>query len=143
MTFSLQQFIASCRAAPGVQAVAKLMRDAVHDPDGVRAALDATSGDRILHQNSQLTVLNVAIPAGFRSSPHDHSIWAVIGIYEGQEDNVLFRNLGDRLTVSERHEVRAPGVLVLDGTTIHAISNPLAQPTRGLHVYGGHLDTMD
>ena len=140
MAFSLQQFIASCRTAPGVQAVAKVMREAVQDPDGIRAALAATPGDRILHQTSQLTVLNVVIPAGFRSTPHDHAIWAIVGIYEGQEDNVFYRNLGDRLTVSERHEVRAPGVIILDGTTIHAISNPLAQPTRGLHVYGGHLD---
>ena len=141
MAFSLQQFIASCRAAPGVQAVAALMREAVQDPEAISAALAATPGDRVLHQTSQLTVLNVVVPAGYRSPPHDHSIWAIVGIYEGQEDNVFYRNLGDRLAESERHEVRAPGVLVLGGTTIHAISNPLAKPTRGLHVYGGHLDT--
>ena len=141
MAFSLQQFIANCRAAPGVQAVAAVMREAVKDPDAIREALATVAGERVLYQTTLLTVLNVVIPPGFRSPPHDHSIWAVVGIYDGQEDSVFYRNLGDHLAESERHEVRAPGVLVLGGTTIHAITNPLAQHTRGLHVYGGHLDT--
>lgn len=140
--FSLERFIADCRAARGdVLAVSELMRAAIAEPEAVRAAVTAAgAGDRVLYQDSELTVLNVRIPSGYRTPPHDHTIWAVVGIYEGQEDNTFYR-LQDGVPVAvETHEVRAPGVLTLDGETIHAISNPLASVTCGLHVYGGHLD---
>ena len=143
-SFDLQRFVADCREAAGdVRRVTELVRAAVAQPDAVRAAVQAsvtTPGERVLYQSDDLTVLNVRIPPGFRSPPHNHSIWAVVGIYEGQEDNTFYRLLDGEVRMIERHEVRAPGVLTMDGSTIHAIANPLAQVTCGLHVYGGHLD---
>ena len=141
-TFDLQRFIADCRAARGdVRAVADIVRAAVAQPAAVRAALAAAgANDRVLYQDDEITVLNVRIPAGYRTPPHDHVIWAVVGIYEGQEDNTFYRLDAGRPVPFETHAVCAPGVLTLDGTTIHAIANPLASVTAGLHVYGGHLD---
>ncbi len=144
-TFELQRFIDDCRAAAGdVRRVADLMRAAVAQPEAVTAALQVAAagkpGERVLCQDKDLTVLNVRIPAGFCSPPHNHTIWAVVGIYEGQEDNTFYRLVDGEVRMIERHEVRAPGVLTLDGSTIHAIANPLAQLSCGLHVYGGHLD---
>ncbi len=143
--FDLQRFIADCRAAAGdVRRVADLVRAAVAEPAAVNTALQLAAagkpGERVLYQDNDLTVLNVRIPPGFRSPPHNHTLWAVVGIYEGQEDNTFYRLVDGQVRSIERHEVRAPGVLTLDGNTIHAIANPLAQLTCGLHVYGGHLD---
>ena len=140
-TFDLQHFIADCRAAAGdVRRVAELVRAAIAQPAAVLAAVAAAQGERVLYQAIDLTVLNVRIPPGYRTPPHDHTLWAVVGIYDGQEDNTFYGLEDGRLRAIEQHEVRAPGVLTLDGGTIHAIANPLAQTTSGLHVYGGHLD---
>ncbi len=141
-SFDLQQFIAACRADRGdVRAVAEHVRAAIARPDAVRTAIVAAgAGDRVLYQDDEITVLNVRIPPGYRTPPHDHTIWAVVGIYEGQEDNTFYRLEAGAPVAVETHAVLAPGVLTLDGETIHAIANPLASVTAGLHVYGGHLD---
>lgn len=140
--FELARFVADCREArTDVRAVAELVRAAVAQPQAIRAAIaSAGAGDRVLYQDDDLTVLNVRIPPGYCTPPHDHSIWAVVGIYEGQENNRFYRLQAGKPEQLELHEVHAPGVLTLDGATIHAISNPLASATSGLHVYGGHLD---
>ena len=149
MSFSLQRFVADCQSVlaqsankpdAAVAGITALVRAAIGDAAALRAALEGAQGERILHRDSNLTVLNVVIPPGFRSVAHDHTMWAIVGIYEGQEDNHFYHLLDGRLEVIQTHAVRAPDLLVLDGATIHAIANPLATPTRGLHVYGGDLE---
>jgi hypothetical protein len=50
--------------------------------------------------------------------PHDHRMWAVIGVYHGQEDNQLFARVDDPLEPTERFSLRARDVPVLDASTI-------------------------
>jgi predicted metal-dependent enzyme (double-stranded beta helix superfamily) len=67
-------------------------------------------------------------------------MWAVIGIYEGQEDNTFFRRSGpDRrsLTESGGKELATGDVLVLGDDAIHAVANPKSHLTGAVHVYGG------
>lgn len=150
MSFSLQRFVADCQSVVAqaasaqspspVTAISELVRAAISDPAALRTALEGAQGERILHREDNLTVLNVVLPPGFRSVAHDHTMWAIVGIYEGQEDNHFYAQRDGRLEVIQTHAVRAPDLLVLDGVTIHAIANPLDTPTRGLHVYGGDLE---
>lgn len=146
MSFSIAEFVENCRAAANerqeaaAQAVAVLVQDAVRQPRAISEALKACNNPRVLYQAKDLTVLNVTLPPGLQSPPHNHTIWAVVGIYEGQEDNLWFDERAGRLAVAERREVKAADVLIMHENIIHAISNPLASVTRGIHVYGGHLD---
>jgi predicted metal-dependent enzyme (double-stranded beta helix superfamily) len=48
-------------------------------------------GLEILFNSSVLTVLNVVWAPRMSIYPHDHRMWAVIGIYGGAEGNTLFR----------------------------------------------------
>ena len=70
--------------------------------------------------------------------PHDHRMWAVIGIYTGREENAFFRRSDPggltRLGVTMLEEKDCK---LLGETAIHAVYNPLARLTGGLHVYGG------
>ena len=66
-------------------------------------------------------------------------MWAVIGIYEGQEDNVFFERHEGTLREKNRRSVRAGEAIVLGPEVIHAVSNPRSTHTLGLHVYGGDL----
>lgn len=69
--------------------------------------------------------------------PHNHLMWASIGIYTGREDNILWRKKEGSL---EAHDVRclfAGDVATLSQDAIHSVTNPLERFTGGLHIYGG------
>ncbi len=148
MSFELESFIEDCRAARAksdpLQATHELMRHALEDTQAIKRALKGRPADeRQLYCTEDLTILNVTLPAGLKTAPHDHTMWAVIGIYEGQEDNVLYRETESGLTQSRHIALKAGDVLSISPTDIHAIANPLATTTRGLHVYGGNLPSAE
>jgi predicted metal-dependent enzyme (double-stranded beta helix superfamily) len=75
--------------------------------------------------------------------PHDHRMWAAIGIYSGGEDNSFFRRDGDTLTPSGGKRLEPRDVALLGGDTIHAVTNPTAEFAGAIHVYGGDLFATD
>src|SRR2546425_9908757 len=97
--FSFEQFKAECTAAvterAALQAVREVVARAVGDPKEVLKAL----GERVrsevqtLHRSADLTILNVIWGPRMTVMPHNHEMWAVIGIYTGREDNILWRRL--------------------------------------------------
>jgi predicted metal-dependent enzyme (double-stranded beta helix superfamily) len=98
------------------------------------------AGITLLHHADDLTVLHVVWAPGMSIYPHDHRMWAVIGIYEGQEDNAFFRRTAPRvptLIESGGKQLRTGDVAVLGDDTIHGVTNPLDHLTAAIHVYGG------
>jgi predicted metal-dependent enzyme (double-stranded beta helix superfamily) len=69
--------------------------------------------------------------------PHEHRMWAVIGMYGGQEDNAFFRRSPGGLEPSGGREVPAGDVLVLGDDVIHAVANSRRELAVAVHVYGG------
>jgi hypothetical protein len=64
----------------------------LHDESFGRAEC---AGLHKLHQSHDLTILNVVWAPMMTIMPHNHSMWAVIGIYTGREDNIFWRRLPD------------------------------------------------
>jgi predicted metal-dependent enzyme (double-stranded beta helix superfamily) len=91
----------------------------------------------IWHLSPTLTVLNAVWPPGMTLYPHDHRMWAAIGIYGGQEDNTFYRRHDGRLVASGGKDLRQRDVVLLGDSTIHAVHNPLRRYTGAIHVYGG------
>src|SRR5437899_12578267 len=89
---NLDQFVADCRAALGYStpevAVKEIVERAVASPSEVEAALGTPREGKIgvLHHDRDLTILNVVWTPGMAVYPHDHRMWAVIGLYGGRED---------------------------------------------------------
>ncbi|HTX48019.1 MAG TPA: hypothetical protein VME40_01395 [Caulobacteraceae bacterium] len=146
--FDLERFIEDCRRlagdAHGPKRVLDLMREAVSDPAAVKAAVPPLAPkvgvlDAPLFRAPDLTVLNVALAPGRLSIPHDHRMWAVIGIYEGEEANTFFRRTDHGLEAANHRTVHAGEAMLLGADVVHAIENTGAGPTLGLHVYGGDL----
>jgi predicted metal-dependent enzyme (double-stranded beta helix superfamily) len=110
-------------------------------PGDVAEALDPQQGGlTLLHQSDDLTVVHVVWAPGMRIYPHDHQMWAVIGIYGGQENNSFYRRDADdrrRLVESGGKELRTGDVLTLGDDAIHAVANPAPRLTGAIHVYGG------
>ena len=91
----------------------------------------------IWHLSPTLTVLNAVWPPGMTLYPHDHRMWAAIGIYGGHEVNTFYRRREGRLLASGGKELRDTDVVLLGDNTIHAVHNPLRRYTGAIHVYGG------
>jgi predicted metal-dependent enzyme (double-stranded beta helix superfamily) len=143
--FDVDQLIADCRDAAGESAPRRAVKEVllrmVGESDAVAGALTpAQGGLNILYRSPDLTILDVVWAPGMRLYPHDHRMWAAIGIYAGQEDNTFYRRSDDdqrSLTESGGKELRTGDVLLLGADAIHAVANPLRQLTAAIHVYGG------
>lgn len=120
------------------------MSETVSDVEELRNAVGSggrgeSFGGEILFRCAELLILDFCLPPGAMAPPHNHAMWAVIGVYHGQENNVFYQRNGAGLQYLERKILMATGVIRLDSHTIHSVSNPFAEPCRAIHVYGGDL----
>ena len=70
-------------------------------------------------------------------NPHDHGMFAVVGMYGGQEDNSYYRRAPRGLEATGGRSLVAGDVLVLGQDAIHAVANPKREYAVAIHVYGG------
>lgn len=147
MKFDLDQFISDCRTAvrdhSPQAAVNEVLARAVSDPSAVLGTLGEPKRAEMqkLYQSSDLTILNVIWAPWMTILPHNHQMWAVIGIYSGREDNIFWRRLpGDAGRKLEAAGARALGVrdtVRLGQDIIHSVTNPIPRLTGAIHIYGG------
>jgi hypothetical protein len=146
--FNTDNFVKACQGQPP-SAVKELLEEALRDPESIKEALAAigsgknvgegSMGDLIIYRGPDLTILKAAVPAKFKSPPHNHLMWAVIGVYDGQENNYFYRRSSEGLEAAGGKQLRPPDVLVLGEEAVHAIENPLDRTSFAIHVYGGDL----
>lgn len=93
--FQIDRFIEDCQAAVALDNTHKAAREiverAVSDPNQVIQGLGEPTlgGVQRLHVSDTLTVLNVIWAPRMTLMPHNHNMWAVIGVYSGREDNIF------------------------------------------------------
>jgi predicted metal-dependent enzyme (double-stranded beta helix superfamily) len=140
----LDRFVEDCRAArrettPEL-AVKEVLRRALADLAGVQAALGTPRQGQIrtLHHDGALTILDVVWAPGMTIYPHDHRMWALIGLYGGREDNTFYRRAGaGGLVAAGGRRIETGQTTVLGRDVIHSVTNPLRAFTGAIHVYGG------
>ena len=147
MPFDLERFVADCRSAlsgaGAAQHVKELVARAVDEPDAVLAGLGEPSraGIQALHRSGELTVLNVVWGPMMTIMPHDHRMWAVIGVYTGREDNIFWRRRADstqgRVEAASARALSRKDTALLGAETIHSVTNPITRLSGAIHVYGG------
>jgi predicted metal-dependent enzyme (double-stranded beta helix superfamily) len=141
--FQKERFIEECRAALKERnaqgAIRELMARAVSEPGAIVRELGEPrrAGLETLYRGEDLTVLNLLWGPRMVIRPHDHRVWAVIGIYGGREQNTFYRRSEDGLKQHGVRELDAKDVAPLGATIIHSVTNPLDQLTAAIHVYGG------
>jgi len=149
--FDLDRFIADCRAAVAADPSHKLVREVVER--AVAAPGDVLKGVgepklghvEALYRGDDLTILNVVWPPFFTIMPHDHLIWAVIGVYTGAEDNMFWRRVGEpgrgpgnsKVEAAGGRALRVGDAEPLGRDIIHSVTNPIGRLTGAIHVYGG------
>lgn len=97
-----------------------------------------THKTQILHASPGLLILHAVVSPGFVSPPHDHRTWAVIGVYNGQEDNTFYRMdvISRRIEQAGGKSINEREVMMLGPQGIHKIANPRTDALVALHVYG-------
>jgi predicted metal-dependent enzyme (double-stranded beta helix superfamily) len=143
--FDVDEFLDRCqhagRESEPRTAVRDVVQGAIAAPTAMGDALQpAQAGITLLHHSDDLTVLHVVWAPGMSIYPHDHRMWAVIGIYAGQEDNTFYRRSvpgAPTLTESGGKQLQTGDVVILGDDTIHGVTNPLDRLTAAIHVYGG------
>lgn len=118
-------------------AAADVVRRAVREKPLVLQA----GAPQLLHSEPGLTVLHTVVNPGFASPPHDHRTWAVIGVYDGQEDNTFYRLIDGSRRIEQTgfRNLRPGEVLILGTEAIHKIANPGSNKLIALHVYGKNV----
>jgi len=141
--FDIDELVASCREAlkernPEI-AVKEIMERTMSNPAQVESVLGTPiqGGIVTLHHSPELTVLKVIWAPGMSIYPHDHRMWAVIGIYGGREDNTFYRRSEEGLTRVGFRELETRDAAVLGNEVIHAVTNPEQRFTGAIHIYGG------
>jgi predicted metal-dependent enzyme (double-stranded beta helix superfamily) len=141
--FNLDSFIDDCRTGlregSPEAAIRDLVRRAVSTPSEVVRALGTPrdGGIATLHHSPELTVLNVVWAPGMAIYPHDHRMWAVIGLYGGREDNTFYRRDPGGLLAAGGQQLEEGSAVLLGKTLVHSVANPLRTFTGAIHIYGG------
>jgi predicted metal-dependent enzyme (double-stranded beta helix superfamily) len=145
--FDKDQFIADCRAAlDGERAshnVREVVARSVSDPASMLRGLGELKpgGIEALHRSPELTIINVFWPPNMVIMPHNHAMWAVIGVYSGREDNILWRRLPDgtdgKIEPAGAKALSTKDTQVFGPDVIHSVVNPIPRVTGAIHVYGG------
>ena len=147
--FQKDRFVEDCRSAvgEGQKAVRELVLEAVADPSGIVSELGepTKAGVYPIYHGTDCTVINFVWAPCMTLLPHNHNMFAVIGIYSGREDNVFWRRIGDGAGEGTGPGIEAAGAesmgpgqaATLGRDIIHSVANPITKLTSAIHVYGG------
>ena len=151
--FDPEQFISDCKEAlaqdASHKAVKEVVERAISDPASVFRGLGEpnSGGIQKIYHSEDLTIVNVVWAPGMTVMPHNHRMWALIGVYAGREDNIFWR----RIPNHQNGLVEAAGasslgkgeVTPLGKDIIHSVTNPLMKLTGAIHVYGGDFFAVE
>jgi predicted metal-dependent enzyme (double-stranded beta helix superfamily) len=141
--FTVDRFIEDCRAGMREDtpetAIREILMRAVSAPGEIMEALGSPreGGIAALHHSPELTILHVVWAPGMAIYPHDHRMWALIGLYQGREDNTFYRRDPAGLLEAGGRQLGSGDAVLLGQHIIHSVSNPSRTFTGAIHIYGG------
>ena len=149
MNFSVDSFLSDIHAANADSsprhAVCEVVARAVSDPEALtRAFGPLTRGhSTALFRSPELLVLHIVWPPEISVAPHEHNLWAVMGIYRGIEDNTFYRRTAHGIERQGTVRLEPRDTRIMGQDAIHAVDIPTLAPTGAIHVYGGDLITVE
>lgn len=146
--FEVDQLVADCRAVLHEDRAQAFIREiaarAVSEPGEVLRTLGEPQRAELktLYRAPDLTVLNVIWAPWMTLLPHNHQMWAVIGIYTGREDNIFWRRVGGQTEAPQPHSTKGAlrlrsGQALSDPPTAH----PIAPKDGAMRVGHPHHDS--
>lgn len=153
----LDAFVEACiplAATKSHPAVNQLLQALVADPDFAASVAPfeevetsergwTLGGEHVCYQTDELTVMVLDTLPGVLQPPHDHAMHAIIGVFEGCEDQRFFARTDAGVTAAAGRSLEAGDVVVLGEQSIHAISSPTGRAARAVHVYFGDIYAVE
>lgn len=139
----MQKFIEDCIAANKEsnpqKAVMEVLAKGVSNPSVMLKAIGnpTEAGLKVFLRSKELTIFAASWTPQMNLMPHNHLMWANIGIYTGREDNIIWNKTDKGLEANDVRCLFAGDVATLATNAIHSVTNPLQKFTGGLHIYGG------
>jgi len=126
-------------ASDGQKAVQDVLARSVSEPAAVLDGLGEPKegGIHTIYHAEDLTILNVVWAPLMVLLPHEHAMWASIGIYTGREDNIVWERRGPAIEAVGAAALSEGEVFGLPETAIHSVINPIPRRTGAIHIYGG------
>lgn len=120
-------------------AVKEVLARAVYNPSEALAAIGEPdrAGLNVLLRSEALTIFCATWTPQMNLMPHNHLMWANIGIYTGREDNIFWRRSSDGIRAYGAEALFEGDAAALPVDAIHSVTNPLQRFTGGIHIYGG------
>ena len=140
---NIDHFVQDCIAAneetDAQAAVNEVLARAVSTPEAVLAALGnpERAGLNVLLSSPTLTIFAATWTPQMNLMPHDHLMWANIGIYTGREDNIFWERTSDGIKAYSADALFVKDTAMLPEDALHSVTNPLQRFTGGIHIYGG------
>lgn len=141
--FNLDNFVVDCMLAnqgPDAQlAVLEVLQKAVKDHKRVLSSFEPLqrAGITPIHRSEDLTIFSAVWTPQMNLMPHNHLMWANIGIYSGREDNIFWGRDDQGISANRAEALFEGDAAQLPTDTIHSVTNPLLRFTGGIHIYGG------
>ncbi len=139
----IERFVDDCVAAntetDAQAAVTEVLDRAVSAPGAVLAALGDPdrAGLNVLLTSPALTIFAATWTPQMNLMPHNHLMWASIGIYTGREDNIFWKETPDGIRAFGAEALFVKDTAMLPEDALHSVTNPLQRFTGGIHIYGG------
>ncbi len=126
----------------------EIVGKAISNPTAIESETRPWSDDPMItvwHNTDEMTALHIVWPPEVDLFPHDHNMWAVIGVYGGREDNQFYRRLEDgriaphaaKTMVRKDVEALAPRSYILsatrrgNGPPLFTCTGATSSPSRG------------
>jgi predicted metal-dependent enzyme (double-stranded beta helix superfamily) len=145
----LDAFVADIEAAvqedrPPHLAVRDVLERLLRDPAAVADALPCERAELVpIHVSPSVSIFKAIWAPGMAVPPHDHRMWAAIGVYAGREDNGFWRraDAAGHLAEAGGKRLVAGDIGLLGDDAIHSVTAP--SWTGAIHVYGGDFLTQE
>lgn len=145
--FEKERFIQDCIDAvkEGQASVREVVMAAVSNPNGIISELGEPdhAGISPIYRAPDLTIINFTWAPCMSLMPHNHQMFAVIGIYSGREDNVFWKRTRTGIEAAGAKSLGVGDVATLGKNIIHSVLNPIGKMTTAIHVYGGDFFEPD
>lgn len=127
------------RESESQRAVDEVLLRTISEPSSVLKGLGEPkeAGFDTLYHAEDLTILNVIWAPLMVLLPHNHNVWASIGIYTGREDNIMWEERGPVIEAVRAASLSEKEVFPLSHDAIHSVTNPIRRLTGAIHIYGG------
>jgi predicted metal-dependent enzyme (double-stranded beta helix superfamily) len=141
--FDLDNFVVDCilanQGAEPQLAVLEVLQKAVKDHKRVLSSFEPLqrAGITPIHRSDTLTIFSAVWTPQMNLMPHDHLMWANIGIYSGREDNIFWERTDRGISANGAEALFEGDAARLPTEAIHSVTNPLLRFTGGIHIYGG------